>query len=139
MSFRQTFSSTFWDTPGSITTNRPFETVTKAPGQSHIYVSEMQATVKQHTLLTVRATGLVSPVPIGYPLNDDTITPYSVESATNIGCCGVPDFGARTSNRHVVSGKLARFVPGDRCLTTSEAVFSSSAPTSRSTAPGPAA
>ncbi len=54
LSFRQTFSSTYWDTPGSITTNRPFDTVTKAPGLSHIYVSEMQATVKQQTLLTLR-------------------------------------------------------------------------------------
>ena len=112
LEFKQTFSSTFWDTPATITVNRPYETVTKAPGQSHIYVSEMLATLQNNTLLTVRASGLVSPVPVGYPLTGDTVSPFHVDQRTNIGSGGVPDFGGRTSNRHVIAGKLNRYIVG---------------------------
>jgi len=116
LDFKQTFSSTYWDTPGSVTVNRPFETRTKAPGLSHIYVSEMLATLTSNTLLTVRASGLVSPVPVGFPLTGDTITPFRLERSTGIAGGGVPDFGARTSNRHVVAGKVNRYIAG-RTLT----------------------
>ena len=112
LDFKQTFSSTFWDTPGTVSVRRPFETVTKSPGLSHIYVSEMLATLASNTLLSVRASGLVSPVPVGHPLSGDTATPFRLERSTGIASGGVPDFGARTSNRHVLAGKLNRYVAG---------------------------
>ena len=110
--FKQTFSSTFWDTPSTVTVSRPYETVTKAPGQSHIYVSEMLATLSNATLLTVRASGLISPVPIGYPASGDTVTPIRIEQRTGIASGGVADFGGRTSNRHVLAAKLNRYLVG---------------------------
>jgi hypothetical protein len=106
---RQSWSSTFWDTPAALTITRPIETITKSPGASHLYVSEATALLSNRTLLTARATGMYSPVPIGYPETGDTSTSYRVNTTTGIACCGVQNFGGQNLGRHGVAAKLNHY------------------------------
>ncbi len=113
LKLRQSFSSTFWDTPASLSVARPIETITKSPGGSHLYVSEMNYTLNNSTLLTVNATGMYSPAPIGYPETGDISTSYRLNTTTGIGCCGVPSFRGYRVGRHGASAKINKYIQGN--------------------------
>jgi hypothetical protein len=112
LKLRQSWSSTFWDTPAALSVARPIETITKTPGGSHLYVSEMNYTLNNATLLTVNATGMYSPAPIGYPQTGDINTSYRLNTTSGIGCCGVPNFGGYRNGRHGAAAKLNRYIQG---------------------------
>jgi hypothetical protein len=112
LKLRQSWSSTFWDTPSSLSVARPIETITKSPGASHLYVSEMTYTLTNKTLVTVNATGMYSPAPIGYPETGDVTTSYRLNTTTGIGCCGVTSYGGYNVGRNGASAKLNHYIQG---------------------------
>src|SRR5262249_17741814 len=82
--FSQTLNITYWDTPPSITVNRPLETINHGPGWTPLFVSEMNATLSSNTFLTARYSGMTNPDHISYPFTFDVTTPFRLNEITNI-------------------------------------------------------
>jgi hypothetical protein len=95
------------------TVARPFSTSTANYGNTQVYGSEVNVTISDNTLLTVRATGFDTGHYPNEPLTRDYITPIRMDRLTGISSGGVPNYGNPNTWRHGQAAKMSRFIRSD--------------------------
>jgi len=101
----------WWGGYGGPSRTTAFEAATKTL-EAHIntYASEVNKTIGNVTVLTVRAGGLWEPNLVTGPLTGNLETPSRTDNLTGYQCCGAPSIGRTVVRRDTQAVKLERYV-----------------------------
>jgi hypothetical protein len=112
--YKQLYNAKPFANPPFPTITRPYETLNKAIAINHMNAGELNATLSSNTLLTARVTSMIVPYSRNTPFTGDAVTPYRVDQATGVACCGTMSLTNSTLGRHGQTVKLNRYIQTSR-------------------------